>query len=109
MNPTPSSPVYSLHQLSYSISHCLILVILYAEELVLELINCQLLCEQQTCELTGANNSSRLKVMYAGVSSDVMQVRRAFSAAASCGCCDGFKRLLTAGSGERTVYSTSES
>lgn len=70
---------------------------------------CQLLCEQQTCELTGASNSSRLKVMYAGVSSDVMQVSRAFSAAASCGCCDGFKRLLTAGSGERTVYSTSDS
>jgi hypothetical protein len=109
--PTQNEPytiqpiVYSLHQLSYSSCHCLILVILYAETHKL----CQLLCKHQTCELIGASNSSRLKVMYAGVSSDVMQVSRAFSAAASCGCFDGFKRLLTAGSGERTVYSTNES
>jgi len=98
--------VYSLHWLSYCSSHCnSVCWGTGAEAHKL----CQLLCKQQTCELTGASNSSRLKVMYTGVSSDVMQVSRAFSAAASCGCCDGFSRLLTAGSGERTVYSTSES
>jgi hypothetical protein len=104
--PTIQPVVYSLHWLTYSSSHCnSVCWGTGAETHKL----CQLLCKQQTFELTGASNSSRLKVMYAGVLSDVMQVSRAFSAAASCGCCDGFKRLLTAGSGERTVYSTSES
>jgi len=48
--PTQNEPytiqptVYSLHKLSYSSSHCLILVILYAQELVLKLINCVNYC-----------------------------------------------------------------
>lgn len=110
MNPTPSSP-QSIHYTDWatpSPTVCFYNSVCSGTGAETHKL-CQLLCEQQTCELTGANNSSRLKVMYAGVSSDVMQFSRAFSAAASCGCCDGFKRLLTAGSGERTVYSTSES
>jgi len=48
--PTQNEPytiqpiVYSLHQLSYSSCHCLILVILYTEKLVLKLINCVNYC-----------------------------------------------------------------
>lgn len=66
-------------------------------------------CKQQTCELTEASISRSPIVMYNGVLTEVMQVSRAFNAAASCGCCDGFNKLWTAGSGDRTVYITRES